>query len=57
MKLVVATHNKGKIAEFAQMLADLQLEWLSLDEAGVTADVEETGLTFAANAWLKAEAY
>ncbi len=57
MKLVVATHNKGKIAEFAQMLADLQLEWLSLDEAGVTADVEETGLTFSANAWLKAEAY
>ena len=57
MKLLVATHNQGKVAEFAHMLADLQLEWLGLDEAGITADVAETGHTFSANAWLKAEAY
>ena len=56
-KLLVATHNKGKVAEFADMLADLDLAWLSLDDAGVTEDVPETGETFQANAQLKALAY
>ncbi len=57
MKLLVATHNQGKVKEFAGMLADLEIEWLSLDEAGVTADVEETGGTFRENAVLKAMTY
>jgi len=57
MKLLVATHNQGKVAEFAQMLADLQIEWLSLDDVGVTADVAETGGSFRENAVLKAEWY
>ncbi len=57
MKLLVATHNQGKVAEFAQMLADLQIEWLGLDDVGVTADVAETGGTFRANAVLKAAWY
>lgn len=56
-KLLIATHNKGKVAEFAHMLADLQVEWLGLADVGITAEVDETGDTFAANAWLKAEAY
>lgn len=56
-KLLVATHNKGKVMEFAQMLADLELAWLSLDDIGVTTDVAETGLTFRENAILKAQAY
>ncbi|MCB8983950.1 MAG: RdgB/HAM1 family non-canonical purine NTP pyrophosphatase [Ardenticatenaceae bacterium] len=56
-KLLVATHNKGKVAEFADMLADLDIAWLSLDDAGVTEDVPETGETFQANAQLKALAY
>jgi XTP/dITP diphosphohydrolase len=55
--LLVATHNKGKVAEFAEMLADLDVAWLSLDDAGITDDVEETGDTFQANAELKALAY
>lgn len=56
-KLLVATHNKGKVSEFADMLADLDVAWLSLDDIGVTEDVEETGATFQANAELKALAY
>ncbi|MEM7332911.1 MAG: XTP/dITP diphosphatase [Chloroflexota bacterium] len=56
-KLLVATKNKGKIKEFAEMLADLQVEWLSLDDVDITFDVEETGTTFRENALLKAEAY
>lgn len=56
-KLLVATHNRGKVVEFAEMLADLAMEWLSLDEVGVTADVAETGATFRENAILKAAAY
>lgn len=56
-KLLVATHNKGKVIEFAEMLADLRLAWLSLDDVGVTRDVAETGETFRDNALLKAQAY
>lgn len=56
-KLLVATHNKGKVVEFAEMLADLEIEWLSLDDVGVTQDVEETGTTFRENGVLKAQAY
>jgi XTP/dITP diphosphohydrolase len=56
-RLLVATHNKGKVAEYAEMLHDLDIQWLSLDDAGVATDVEETGDTFHENALLKAQAY
>ncbi len=56
-KLLVATHNQGKVREFAEMLADLQIEWLSLDDVGVGLDVAETGRTFRENAILKARTY
>jgi XTP/dITP diphosphohydrolase len=56
-KLLVATHNQGKVNEFAQMLADLDVTWLSLDDVGVMQDVAETGNTFRDNAILKAQAY
>lgn len=56
-KLLVATHNQGKVAEFAEMLADLDIEWFSLDEIGVEQDVAETGSTFRENAVLKAQSY
>lgn len=57
MKLLVATHNPGKIREYTALLAALPLTITSLAEAGITQDVEETGVTFTANAVLKAEAY
>jgi XTP/dITP diphosphohydrolase len=56
-KLLVATHNQGQVQEFAEMLADLDVEWVSLDDIGVDAEVEETGRTFAENALLKAQTY
>ena len=56
-KLLVATHNQGKAREYHELLADLDLDAISLDAAGITLDVEETGTTFAENAILKARAY
>lgn len=55
--LLVATHNRGKVAEFAEMLADLEVDWVGLDDVGISQDVAETGLTFQENAELKALAY
>lgn len=58
MKLLVATQNKGKLAEYRELLADIEAEWVDLQEVGLGAmEVEETGDTFAANAILKARAY
>lgn len=56
-KLLVATHNQGKVVEFSEMLADMTIEWLSLDDVGVMQDVEETGSTFRENSILKARVY
>lgn len=56
-RLLVATHNKGKTAEYADILGERGIEWLTLDEAGVRDDVPETGSTFLENALLKASAY
>ncbi|HXF63278.1 MAG TPA: XTP/dITP diphosphatase [Caldilineaceae bacterium] len=56
-KLLVATHNQGKIREYQALLADLPLTVTSLKDEGVTLDVEETGATFAENAILKARSY
>ncbi len=56
-KLLVATHNRGKVAEYADMLAEFEVEWLTLSDVGVTMDVEETGDSFLANGRLKAISY
>ena len=55
--LLVATRNQGKLHELTQLLAGLPLRVQSLAEIGPTAEVEETGETFAANAILKAVQY
>jgi len=56
--IVVATRNRGKAAEFRDMLAPLGFEVLSLLDLpeGAAPDVEEDGDTFAANAEKKARA-
>ncbi|MFN8486955.1 MAG: XTP/dITP diphosphatase [Caldilineaceae bacterium] len=56
-KLLIATHNPGKIREYQTLLADLPLTVTSLKAEGITEDVKETGATFAENACLKAESY
>ncbi len=56
-KLLIATRNRGKMLEFSELLRDLPLELVSLNDLGVTEDVEETGHTFHENAALKARTY
>jgi XTP/dITP diphosphohydrolase len=56
-RLLVATHNKGKVGEYADILGDRRIGWLTLDEAGVDEEVDETGDTFLENAILKATTY
>ncbi|MCY3693213.1 MAG: RdgB/HAM1 family non-canonical purine NTP pyrophosphatase [Chloroflexota bacterium] len=55
--LLVATRNPGKMREYRQLLADYSGRLISLDDAGVPDEVEETGDTFHANAILKAATY
>jgi XTP/dITP diphosphohydrolase len=57
MRLLIATYNPGKIAEYAQLLKDLPVELVGLAELGVELDVEETGATFAENALIKARTF
>ena len=57
LRLLIATHNKGKLREYRQLLADLPVTLTYLDEVGITEDVPETGSTFAENAVQKATAY
>ncbi len=52
-KIVLATGNKGKVAELSQMLAPFNVQVLPQTELGVT-DADETGLTFIENAIIKA---
>ncbi len=56
-KLLIATHNQGKVAEFVSLMGESGIAWLSLADAGITLDVAETGATLLENAQLKAEAY
>jgi non-canonical purine NTP pyrophosphatase (RdgB/HAM1 family) len=55
--LLIATGNKGKAAEFRQMLETTDLHLVDLSQLPPAPEVEETGRTFRANACLKAAAY
>lgn len=52
-KLVVASHNAGKVREIRELLAPFNADVVSASELGLP-EPEETGLTFIANAELKA---
>ena len=56
-KLLLATSNRGKLRELAELLGDVPYELVSLADVGIDVDVEETGQTFEDNAVLKAETY
>jgi XTP/dITP diphosphohydrolase len=53
--LVVASHNEGKVREIRELLVPFGVETRSAAELGLD-EPEETGLTFASNAQLKAKA-
>src|SRR6266705_6475925 len=52
-KLVIATHNPGKLAEMRELLAPHGVEAISAGELGLD-EPKETGDTFRANAAIKA---
>lgn len=54
MKIVVASGNKAKLREIAQIFQGYEI--LSMQEAGFTDDIEENGSTFEENALIKARA-
>ena len=56
MELTVASNNRGKMAEYREILGPLGFTVFSQSEKGVHIDVEENGTTFEENALLKARA-
>jgi XTP/dITP diphosphohydrolase len=54
-KMVVASHNEGKLREFADLMAPFGIEAKSAREYGLP-EPEETGTTFEENAYIKAAA-
>ena len=54
-RIVIATHNPGKLKEMQALLAPYGVEAVSAGELGL-AEPEETGTTFAENAAIKAHA-
>src|SRR3984957_2853202 len=54
-RLVIATHNPGKLTEMRELLAPYGIDATSAGELHLE-EPEETGMTFRANARIKAEA-
>ncbi len=53
-QIVFATGNEGKMREVREILADLGVPVVSMKQAGLAAQAEETGTTFEENAQIKA---
>jgi XTP/dITP diphosphohydrolase len=53
-RLLLATNNQGKVREYKRLLDGVPFTLTTPAEAGIEADVEETGETFEENAILKA---
>ncbi len=56
-RLLIATTNAGKAAEFRELLEGCGWELVTPAELGLAINVEETGQTYAENATLKAVEY
>jgi XTP/dITP diphosphohydrolase len=57
VRVLVATHNRGKIGEYEQLLSGMPAEFISLSTAGISQEIPETGSTFEENARIKAESF
>lgn len=55
-KIIFATENENKMKEIRQILGDMDVEILSMKQAGISADIVEDGATFEENAVIKAKA-
>ena len=56
MRVVLASKNRHKLVEIAEILKKLNIELVLQSELGIDVDVEETGTTFEENSLLKAKA-
>ncbi len=56
-KLLIATHNTGKLKEFKSFFSDLKISLLSLSDLIITQDIEESEDTYAKNSRKKALFY
>ncbi|CUN18267.1 Non-canonical purine NTP pyrophosphatase [Blautia hydrogenotrophica] len=54
-RIIFATGNEGKMREIRRIMEDLDVEILSLKEAGIQADIVENGNSFEENAVIKAK--
>lgn len=54
-KIIFATGNENKLREIRQIMEGSDIEIISMKEAGVFTEIEETGTTFEENAMLKAK--
>ena len=54
-KVIYATGNAGKMKEIRMILSDLDIELLSMKEAGIEVDIVEDGTSFEENAMIKAQ--
>lgn len=54
-KLIVASNNEHKISEIKAILSKYDISVISMKEAGINIDVEETGSTFQENSYIKAK--
>ncbi len=56
-KILIATTNKGKLQEIKEYLSDLSVTFVSLQDVGITQDIEEDGKTYEENSQKKALFY
>lgn len=56
-RLLIATTNAAKLAEYRVLLREFELEVVSLRDVGIDAEAPEDGVSFAANALMKARFY
>ena len=56
MKIAIATNNRKKLAEIRTVLGGFFEEMYSLDDLGISVEIEETGSTLTENALIKARA-
>lgn len=55
-RIIFATGNKDKMREICEIMANVNVEVVSMKEAGICVDVVEDGTTFEENALIKARA-
>ncbi len=53
-EMVLASNNKNKFTEFSRILSPLGFKVFTMEDKGISCEIEETGKTFDENAALKA---